>query len=122
MPTSKTVTIRLRLERNFENRKKGNIFCKIFVFFFLVIAGETEYHRMCDTDPGRQCIVNEEWNSVRCYCNSDNCNADEECNCDNLSTLSTSTQVSETTSITDGASELTFSLSVFVTSMMIRNL
>ena len=77
---------------------------------------------MCDTDPGRQCIVNEEWNSVRCYCNSDNCNADEECNCDNLSTLSTSTQVPETTSITDDATELTFSLSLFVTSMMIRNL
>merc|ERR1711953_663989 len=69
----------------------------------------TEYHRMCDTDPGRQCIVNEEWNSVRCYCNSDNCNADEECGCDNLSTLSTSTQVPETTSITDDATELTFS-------------
>ena len=54
--------------------------------------------------------------------NPANCNADEECNCDNLSTLSTSTQVPETTSITDDATELTFSLSLFLTSMMIRNL
>merc|ERR1711953_1239805 len=85
-----------------------------------VIDGDqfTEYHRMCDTDPGRQCIVNEEWHSVRCYCNTDNCNADEKCDCDDSTTT---TQVPETTSITDGATNLTLSMSVFIASMIIRN-
>ena len=78
----------------------------------------TEYHRMCDTDPGRQCIVNEEWHSVRCYCNTDNCNADENCNCDDSTTT---TQVPETTSITDGATDLALSLSLIVASVLIRN-
>ena len=88
------------------------------LFFLLFIDGETEYHRMCDTDPGRQCIVNEEWHSVRCYCNTDNCNADEKCNCDDSTTT---TQVPETTSITDGATDLTLSMSVFLASLIIRN-
>ena len=124
MPTSKTVTIQLKI------RKKT----KIFLFCIYsdteirrfsdisvdVIEGAqlTEYHRMCDTDPGRQCIVNEEWHSVRCYCNTDNCNADEKCNCDNPTTT---TQVPETTSITDGATDLTLSMSVFIASLIIRN-
>ena len=45
---------------------------------------------MCDTDPGEECIVDEELNSVHCFCNTDNCNADQKCNCES-STVSTST-------------------------------
>ena len=108
MPTLKMVIIELILILKSANLQA----------LFLVIAGETIYHRMCDTDPGRQCIVNEEWHSVRCYCNTDNCNADEKCNCDDSTTT---TQVPETTSITDGATDLTLSLSVFIASMIIRN-
>ena len=37
---------------------------------------------MYDTDPGEQCIVNEELNYVHCFCDTDNCNVDHNCNCD----------------------------------------
>ena len=86
---------------------------------------------MCDTDPGEQCIVNEELNSVHCFCDTDNCNADQNCFCEapttTVSTSSTtqastskaSTQAS--TSTTDsGASAMTSSLIIFVISVLIR--
>ena len=51
---------------------------------------------MCDTDPGEQCIVNEELNSVHCFCDTDNCNAglcgcNPDCYCEETPTVSTST-------------------------------
>ena len=46
---------------------------------------------MYDTDPGEQCIVNEELNYVHCFCDTDNCNVDHNCNCEEAPTLSTST-------------------------------
>ena len=46
---------------------------------------------MYDTDPGEQCIVNEELNCVHCFCDTDNCNVDHNCNCEEAPTLSTST-------------------------------
>ena len=51
---------------------------------------------MCDTDPGEECIVNEELNSVHCFCDTDNCNHDQNCYCEapvstSTSTVSTST-------------------------------
>ena len=47
-----------------------------------VIEGQTVYHRQCDTDPGQQCLIDQELNSVHCFCNTDNCNADQQCNCE----------------------------------------
>ena len=89
VPFSKMVTI------------KSEILNCNFAFFkiiFLVIDGQTVYHRMCDTDPGEECIVNEELNSVHCFCDTDNCNHDQNCYCE-APTVSTSTSTVSTSTV-----------------------